>query len=108
MNTVFMMTGGGADGGSGMQTIIMLVLMIGVFYFFMIRPQMKKQKELKTFREALKPGDSIVTIGGLHGTIKAMQETTITLKVEDGSIVKIERSAIITDFAAHQQQNGRK
>jgi len=107
MNTVFMMMSG-KNGGGGMQTIIMLVLMIGVFYFFMIRPQLKKQKELKTFREALKTGDSIVTIGGLHGTIKAMQETTITLKVEDGSVVKIERSAIITDFAAHQQQSGRK
>jgi preprotein translocase subunit YajC len=82
--------------------------MIGVFYFFMIRPQLKKQKELKSFREALKAGDSIVTIGGLHGTIKAMQETTITIKVEDGTVVKIERSAIITDFAAHQQQSGRK
>lgn len=99
---------GGTEGGGGMQTIIMLVLMIGVFYFFMIRPQLKKQKELKTFREALKTGDNIVTIGGLHGTIKSIQETTVTLKVEDGSVVKIERSAIITDFAAHQQQSGRK
>lgn len=107
MNTVFMMMGGG-ENASGMQTIIMLVLMIGVFYFFMIRPQLKKQKELKTFREALKPGDKIVTIGGVHGTIKAMQDTTLTIKVEDGSVIKIERTAIITDFAAHQQQNGRK
>lgn len=99
---------GGAEGGNPMSTVIMLVLMIGVFYFFMIRPQLKKQKELKTFREALKSGDSIVTIGGLHGTIKSMQETTVIIKVEDGSVLKIERSAIITDFVAHQQQSGRK
>lgn len=108
MNTILMMAPAGAEGGNGMQTIIMLVLMIGVFYFFMIRPQLKKQKELKSFREALKVGDKIVTIGGIHGVIKAMQETTLTIKVEDGTVIKIEKTAIITDFAAHQQQSGRR
>ena len=53
----------------GANQLVMIVLMIGVFYFFMIRPQMKKQKELKKFREGLKAGDKIVTIGGIHGKI---------------------------------------
>jgi len=99
-----------APGGESnpMQMIIMLVLMFGVFYFFMIRPQIKKQKELKTFREALAVGAEVVTIGGLHGTVSAIQDTTVKLKVEGGTIVKVEKSALITDFAAHQQQNGRK
>lgn len=99
-----------APGGESnpMQMIIMLVLMFGVFYFFMIRPQLKKQKELKTFREALAVGAEVVTIGGLHGTVSAIQDTTVKLKVEGGTIVKVEKSALITDFAAHQQQNGRK
>ena len=99
-----------APGGEGnpMQMIIMLVLMFGVFYFFMIRPQIKKQKELKTFREALAVGAEVVTIGGLHGTVSSIQDTTVKLKVEGGTIIKVEKSALITDFAAHQQQNGRK
>ena len=99
-----------APGGEGnpMQMIIMLVLMFGVFYFFMIRPQIKKQKELKTFREALAVGAEVVTIGGLHGMVSSIQDTTVKLKVEGGTIIKVEKSALITDFAAHQQQNGRK
>ena len=106
MNNILLMAPGGEGGGP--STIIMLVLMFGVFYFFMIRPQMKKQKELRKFRESLKAGDDIVTIGGVHGKIKSIQETTILMKLEDGTIMKIERSAIITDFNAHQQQGGRR
>ena len=107
MNTILLMPTAGGEGGAS-STIIMLLLMFGVFYFFMIRPQIKKQKELRNFREALKPGDDIVTIGGVHGKIKSMQETTVILKLEDGTCIKIERSALVTDFAAHQQQSGRK
>jgi preprotein translocase subunit YajC len=107
MNTIFMMAPAGADGG-GMQMILMLVLMFGVFYFFMIRPQMKKQKELKKFRETISVGTSVVTIGGIHGIIHSIQDTTVVLKVEDKSIIKVEKSALITDFAAHQQQSGRR
>ena len=59
----------------GANQLIMIVLMIGVFYFFMIRPQMKKQKELKKFREGLKAGDKIVTIGGIHGKILEIADT---------------------------------
>jgi preprotein translocase subunit YajC len=82
--------------------------MFGVFYFFMIRPQMKKQKELKSFREALEKGAQIVTIGGIHGKVHSIQETTVNIKIEDGTLIKVEKSALITDFAAHQQQSGRK
>ena len=97
-----------SPAGGGMQMIIMLALMFGVFYFFMIRPQMKKQKELKQFREALKTGANVVTIGGIHGTVSSIQEDTVLLKLEDKTIVKVEKSALITDFKSHQQQSGRK
>lgn len=107
MNTIFLMAPGG-EGSNPMQMIIMLVLMVGVFYFFMIRPQLKKQKELKTFREALKTGSSVVTIGGIHGKVSAIHETTVNLKLEDGTVIKVEKTALITDFNAHQQQNGRR
>jgi preprotein translocase subunit YajC len=74
-----------------------LVLMVIVFYFFMIRPQMKKAKEQKKFREGLKKGDKIVTIGGLHGKIAEVQETTIIVETESGIKLKFEKSAVSGD-----------
>jgi preprotein translocase subunit YajC len=75
------------------QQIIMLVLILVVFYFFMIRPQMKKQKELKKFRENLKAGDKVVTIGGVHGKILEINDTTILVNSE-GSKIRFDKSAI--------------
>ena len=77
----------------GANQLIMIVLMIGVFYFFMIRPQMKKQKELKKFREGLKPGDKIVTIGGIHGKILEISDATVLIQSE-GTKLRIEKSAV--------------
>ena len=71
----------------------MLVMILVVFYLFMIRPQMKKQKELKKFRENLKVGDKVVTIGGIHGKVLEMNESTILVN-SDGSKIRFEKSAI--------------
>ena len=71
----------------------MLVLIVVVFYFFMIRPQMKKQKELKKFRESLKAGDKVVTIGGIHGKILEINDTTVLVNSE-GSKISLDKSAI--------------
>ncbi len=79
------------------QQIIMLVLILVVFYFFMIRPQMKKQKELKKFRESLKAGDKIVTIGGIHGKILELNDTTVLINSE-GSKIRLEKSAVSQSF----------
>lgn len=76
-----------------MQQVIMLVLIFVVFYFFMIRPQMKKQKELKNFRENLSVGDKVVTIGGMHGKILEVSESTILISVEQGK-VRVDKSAV--------------
>lgn len=84
-------------GASGINGIIFPVLIIVVFYFFMIRPQMKKTKEQKKFRENIKVGDKIVTIGGIHGKISDVQETTFMITVEGGVKLKIEKSAISSD-----------
>ena len=75
------------------SNIVMVVLMLVVFYFFMIRPQMKKQKELKKFREGLSVGDKIVTIGGVHGKILEVAESTILIGVDSGKM-RIDKSAI--------------
>ena len=76
-----------------MNQIVMLVLILVVFYFFMIRPQMKKQKELKKFRENLGVGDKVVTIGGIHGKILEVAETTLLIGVDSGKI-RIDKSAV--------------
>ncbi len=91
-----------ADGasGSGYSSIIFLVLIVVVFYFFMIRPQMKKTKQMKQFREALKKGDRIVTIGGIHGKIVEVNDTTFIIEVEGLNKLKIEKSAVAMDNSA--------
>ena len=92
---------GGGDGG-GIQTLLMFGLIFVVFYFFMIRPQVKKQKEQKKFREALGKGDRIVTIGGIHGKIAELKEDTVIIEVEGGHRLKIEKSAIAQEFSSEE------
>lgn len=85
------------QGQSMMPTIIMMVVLFAIVYFFMIRPQNKKQKEIQKFRNALQPGQDVVTIGGIHGTIKSIDEngSTIVLEVATGTKIKFEKSAIM-------------
>ncbi|MCJ8288879.1 MAG: preprotein translocase subunit YajC [Crocinitomicaceae bacterium] len=77
----------------GGSNLIMLVVIIVIFYFFMIRPQMKKQKELKKFREGLGVGDKVVTIGGIHGKILEVAESTILIGTESGKL-RLDKSAV--------------
>lgn len=88
-----------APGGSPYTTFIMLGLMIVVFYFFMIRPQMKRQKELRKFREALKKGDKIVTTGGIYGTVAEIKDDAIMIEIADNVKIKVDKSAVIMDMA---------
>ncbi len=83
--------------------LLMILLMVGVFYFFMIRPQMKKQKELKKFREALSQGDKIVTIGGIHGKILEVTDTTVLISSE-GTKLRFEKSAISQTISDQLQE----
>lgn len=79
-----------------MPTIVMLIIMFAIIYFFMIRPQNKKQKKIQEFRNGLKNGQEVVTIGGLHGTIKDIADNGIvTLEVATGVKMKFEKSAIM-------------
>ena len=80
-------------GGDGMSSLIMLGLMVLVFWFFMIRPQMKKQKELRKFRDGLAKGDHIVTIGGIHGKILEVTDTTVLVQ-SDNTKLRFDKSAI--------------
>jgi preprotein translocase subunit YajC len=87
----------GSTGGSGAQLITMLVtfgLIIVVFYFLVIRPQNKKQKDAKKMLESLRKGDRVVTIGGLHGSVESVKDNDVILKVDDNVKLKYSKSAI--------------
>ena len=75
------------------------ILIIVVFYFFMIRPQMKKQKELRKFRESLKKGDKVITTGGIYGKVAEVKEAYVVVEIAKDTLVKIDKSAIITDMS---------
>ena len=93
---LFMPPAEGQEGG-GLMSFLPLILIVLVFYLFFIRPQMKKSKDQKKFREALKKGDKVITIGGIHGKIVEVQEKTFTIEVEGQNRLKIERSAVSMD-----------
>ncbi len=86
----------GEAGGSMAVTLVTFVLIILIFYFMMIRPQRKKDKEAKAMLEALKKGDKIVTIGGIHGTVVTVKEKTVIVKVDDSARIEFSKSAIST------------
>jgi preprotein translocase subunit YajC len=85
--------GGGADG-SMMSTLIMFGLIIAIFYFMILRPQQKRQKERQRLLEAVKKGDRIITAGGLHGTIAGLDEKTVLVQVAENVKMKFDRTAI--------------
>ena len=95
MNPVLLQAEPGAGGG--MSTIIMMVLLFVVFYFFMIRPQQKKAKDARKFRENLEKGTRIVTIGGMHGKVVEVNDKTVLIEVTDGVKLRFEKSAVAMD-----------
>jgi preprotein translocase subunit YajC len=88
---------GAAGQGNSLYSFLPLILIVVVFYLFFIRPQMKKSKEQKKFRESLDKGQKIITIGGIHGKIVEIQETTVTIEVEGQVRLRVEKSAIAID-----------
>ena len=76
---------------------LMMVLMFGILYFFMIRPQQKKAKDQKKFTEEIKKGDYVVTIGGVHGRIAEIEDDTFIVEVERGARIKFSKSAVSMD-----------
>jgi preprotein translocase subunit YajC len=83
-----------ASTGFGTQQLIMFGLIAVVFYFFMIRPQVKKQKDQKKYVTELKKGDKVVTTAGMHGRIAEVAETTFLIETDGGGKIKFDKSAI--------------
>ena len=80
--------------GSGSSTLIMFGLIFAVMYFFMIRPQVKKQRKEREYRDALKKGEHVVTIGGIHAKIVDVKKDCFILETHDGSKIKVQKTAV--------------
>ncbi len=90
-----------ADGqqGGGLMSFLPLLLIMVVFFFFFIRPQMRKAKEQKKFREALKKGDKVITIGGIHAKIQEVKDNSLIIEIADNVRIEVEKSAVTNDVS---------
>ncbi len=104
MITILQTAGGAAAapqaGGGGMMWI-MILAMIAIMWLFMIRPQRKQQKELEQFRSGLQKGDKVVTVGGIYGTVDEIKDTTVLIRVDGDTKLKVSKNAIQKDFSAN-------
>jgi len=88
---------GTAGSANPLMTFLPLILVFVVFYFFMIRPQMKKQKELSNYRNALAKGDKIVTTGGIYGRVIEVKDNVVMMDVGGDVKLKVDKSAVLKD-----------
>ena len=94
-----------AAGPDGSMMWIMLIAMFAIMYFFMIRPQNKKQKEIANFRKSLQVNQSVITAGGIHGTIKEITDDYIVLEIASNVKIKIDKNSIFADASAASNQS---
>ena len=87
-----------AAQGGGLSMWIMLILIFGVMWLFMIRPQRKQQKELQAFRDGLKKGDKVVTVGGIYGTVVEVKEGTVLIEVDNNVKIRVSKQALVKDY----------
>lgn len=91
MNMVLLQS---TPGGAGVQTIIMLVLLVAVFYFFLIRPQVKRQKALRKFQEGLKKGDPVLVAGGIYGKVHEVRDLDIIVEIDSNVRVRVAKNSV--------------
>ena len=90
--------------GGGWSMWIMLALIFVVVWFFMFRPQRKQQKELQNFRDSLKKGDKVVTIGGIYGTVSEIKEDSVLIEVDNNVKIRVSKQALVKDFTDPSKQ----
>jgi len=98
MNIILMSQPQGSDANP-LMSMLPLLLIVVVFYFFMIRPQMKRQKEVRKFRESLAKGDKVVTTGGVYGKIVEVKESVIILEIAKDVHITVDKNGIIKDMS---------
>lgn len=89
-----------AQGGGDFSFILMMVAIFAIMYFFMIRPQNKKQKEIANFRKNLEVGQSIITAGGIYGKIKEIEDNAVVVEIASGVKIKVDKNSIYSDAKA--------
>ena len=90
--------------GSGWTFWIMILAMIAIMYFFMWRPESKRRKQMEDFRKGLKKGDKVITAGGIYGTIKEVNETSLLIEVDSNVTLRIDKNMVVGDPAAAPQE----
>jgi len=105
-NTINILAAAGGGGSGGM--LIMFGLMFVVMWVLMIRPQQKRQRELRERQAALKKGDNVITIGGMHAAVNSVSDTSVSLRVAEGVFVKYDKSAIATVLAKKGEEKEEK
>jgi len=100
----FLQAAAPAAQGSSWSMWIMLALIFVVMWFFMIRPQRKQQKELQNFRDSLKKGDKVVTIGGIYGTVAEIKEDSVLIEVDNNVKIRVSKQALVKDFTDPSKQ----
>ncbi len=104
MNNLFIIAQAAQPGGNALTGMLVpMLVIIVIFYFFMIRPQVKRQKELKVFRESLSKGDKVVTTGGIYGKIVEIKENVVIIEVDTNVNIRVDKAAIIKDMSDAQQ-----
>lgn len=109
MNTTFVLTAVGNQGGGSFSLIIMMVAIFAIMWLFMIRPQQKKQKQIRNFQNALKEGDKVVTGGGIFGTVKHVdfEKNSIDIEIAKNVVVTISKNYVFAD-ASDMQATSKK
>ncbi len=101
--TILQAQAGAQGGGSGLTMLLMLALIFVVMWLFMIRPQQKRQKELNSFRDSLKKGDKVVTVGGIYGTVIEVNDNKVMLEIDKDVRIKVDKASLVKDFSDAQQ-----
>ena len=105
MTTNMILAAQGQAGG-GYSMIIMMVAIFAIMYFFMIRPQQKKQKEIRNFQNSIKEGTKVITAGGMYGTVRrvSLEQNALELEVAKGVTITVDRNYVFADAASQQQK----
>ena len=104
MTTLIMAARSGAANGGGMGMLLMMVALFAIMWFFMIRPQQKKQKEIQKFQNALTDGQQVVTGGGIYGTVKKIDLATgiVEIEIAKGVIIRVDKAYVFKDSQSTQ------
>lgn len=108
LNTILLQAGADGGVGSGWSSMIMIVALIAIFYFFMIAPQQKKQKKINAFRDSLQKGDKVMTAGGIYGRIREIKDNYVMLEIDNNVTIKIDKNSIYQSMQDVAEAGGTK